>query len=72
MIGRMDCKAARRERLLQINNIWLEPALKLTDPLISALAVALLDYMADLQTDNLIIRATHPKSLRLQLTIMTS
>ena len=67
IIGRMDCKAVRKENLLRINNIWLEPGTTLDDQLISALAVGLQDYQRDLQCEHLDIVETDQKNLKAQL-----
>ena len=67
LVGRMDCKAERNNRLLRINKIWLEPKTKLSEQLVSAFGTALTEYMVDLDADSISIQATEPEALKQQL-----
>ena len=48
VIGRLDAKANRKTKTLQINNLWLESKTKLDDELIEALATSLISFQQDL------------------------
>ncbi len=64
LVGRMDCKAVRKEKILNIRNIWLEPKTKLTDAFVTAFAIALKEYQTSLQCEQTIINKSEPAMLR--------
>lgn len=43
-IGRIDCKAHRKQKRLTVNNLWLEPKTKVTTNLAELLRAAILDF----------------------------
>ncbi|HIG39131.1 MAG TPA: hypothetical protein EYQ14_01085 [Gammaproteobacteria bacterium] len=63
LVGRMDCKAIRKEKTLSIRNIWLEPKTKLTEAFVTALALALQEYQTSLQCEQIIINKSEPAKL---------
>lgn len=67
LIGRMDCKAVRKEGRLKVNNIWLEPETSVDDELADALAGALRDYQLGLGCEQLELVKTQQKHLKVQL-----
>ncbi|MCH7815933.1 MAG: YcaQ family DNA glycosylase [Proteobacteria bacterium] len=70
LIGRMDCKAERKQHRLRINNIWLEPKTRLNEKFIDALTLALHSYMLDLGCERISIVKTDSKTLMQQLATM--
>ena len=66
-IGRMDCKAHRAMSVLVINNIWLEPKVKIDDQLSAKFASAIKAYAEDLSCSEIEINAPFHKSLQKQI-----
>lgn len=61
-IGRMDCKAHRRARQLEVISLHLEPAPPIQGEIINALAKALNSFSAFQQCDHIKLSATYPHS----------
>ena len=64
LVGRLDCKAIRKDRYLTIKNIWLEPDFRLNDLFINAFLNSLLTYTHDLGCDRYVIADANPISFR--------
>lgn len=64
LIGRLDCKADRKSKVLIIHNLWLEKKVSLDDELISALAVGLKKYKIQLGCDEIMANGIDNKTLR--------
>ena len=61
-IGRMDCKAQRKESVLKVHNLFLEPKVKIDEGLPAALGQALQDYARKLGCDSVKLAKTTPTS----------
>ena len=64
LVGRMDCKAVRKEQTLIVANIWLEPKTKLTDAFTAALSQALAEYQQSLLCEHIRIIKTDVPALK--------
>jgi uncharacterized protein YcaQ len=64
LVGRLDCKANRKQAILEVNNIWLEEETKMTDGFITSLRKGLQEYCLSLGCDELCIRQTDNKKLK--------
>lgn len=62
-IGRVDARAARKRRVLEIKCLFLEPDTRLSDRLIHALGTGLTDFAQRNQCETVEIARTEPSSL---------
>jgi uncharacterized protein YcaQ len=63
MVGRLDPKAHRKEKMLEIRAIHLEPEIPITDELVSGLAATLQDFAAWHGLDEVVIQPVGSKAL---------
>jgi uncharacterized protein len=61
LVGRFDPKVERKNRLLRLNALYLEPGVKAEDKFVSAVAGAMRDFMKFHQADDLVIENSQPK-----------
>jgi len=64
LIGRLDCKADRKNRILIVHNLWLEDGVVVDDELVSALSAGLGDYKVQLECDDMAVNEIENKTLR--------
>ncbi len=64
LIGRMDCKADRKQGTLLVHNIWLEAATKITDALLEDLQAGLTLYSEQLGCSNYQISKCTPGEIK--------
>ncbi len=67
LVGRLDPKAYRRERRLEIRALHLEPGVQITEGLIGGIALALTEFAAWQDLDDVEILASAPPILRRRL-----
>ncbi len=63
LIGRLDAKAHRKHRLLQVNNLALEPHVKIEDQLIQALASGIAKFAKGHECYSFAFQRATPKAL---------
>ena len=63
LIGRLDAKAHRKHHLLQVNNLVLEPHVKIEDQLIQALASGIAKFAKDHECYSFSFQRATPKAL---------
>jgi uncharacterized protein YcaQ len=68
LIGRLDPKAHRKEKRMEIKKLYLEPGIIVDESLVCALKAVLADFTTWHEMESLEITATEPKSLREALT----
>ncbi len=61
LVGRFDPKLERKNRLLRLNALYLEPGVKADDELVSDVAGAMRDFMKFHDADDLVIESSQPK-----------
>ena len=61
LVGRFDPKLERKNRLLRLNDLYLEPGVKADEELVSAVAGAMRDFMKFHNADDLVIENSQPK-----------
>jgi len=61
LVGRFDPKIERKNRLLRLNALYLEPGVKADEELVSAVAGAMRDFMKFHNADDLVIENSQPK-----------
>jgi uncharacterized protein len=61
LVGRFDPKLERKDRLLRLRALYLEPGVKADEELVDAVAGAMRDFMAFHQADDLVIESSQPK-----------
>lgn len=64
LVGRMDPKLVREEKLLLIHSIHLEPEESATDEILDAIVVALYEFADFHQATNIVVKHTSPASLK--------
>lgn len=67
LIGRLDPKAHRKERVMEVKAVYLEPGVEVTDDLVISLAAALRRFADWHGTPELIVRRSDPPALRERL-----
>ena len=63
LVGRLDAKAHRKHHKLQVNNLVLEPHVKVEDPLIQALARGIAKFANDHECYSFSFQRATPKTL---------
>lgn len=63
LVGRLDAKAHRQERLFEIKTIFLEPGVPLSEPLLTELSRAIQACANWHQTPNVVVRWSEPADL---------
>jgi hypothetical protein len=61
LVGRFDPKLERKNRLLRLNALYLEPGVKANDELVADVAASMRDFMKFHHADNLVIESSQPK-----------
>jgi uncharacterized protein YcaQ len=61
LVGRFDPKLERKNRLLYLNALYLEPGVKADDELVASVAGAMRDFMKFHQADDLVVESGQPK-----------
>lgn len=63
LIGRLDPKAHRKERLFEVKSIHLEKGVKATDEMIAAVAGAIREFAHWHNTPEIVVRSSSPRGL---------
>lgn len=63
LIGRLDPKAFRKEKVFEVKSIHLEPSVKITDEMVADVAKAIQDCANWHETPEVVIRKSNPKGL---------
>jgi len=64
LIGRLDPKAHRKEKRMEIKNIYLEPGIDITQDMVDSLKSTLMEFTEWHDMDNLEIIASNPPELK--------
>ena len=64
LIGRLDPKAHRKEKRMEIKNIYLEPGIEITQEMVESLKTTLLDFTEWHGMESLDIVASSPPELK--------
>ena len=63
-IGRIDCKAHRGKGLFTVNNVWLEPSVKIDTELTTLIAKSIIDFAGVHSADEIELAACTDKALK--------
>lgn len=61
LVGRFDPKVERKNRLLRLNALYLEPGVKADEELVASVTAAMRDFMKFHGADDLVIESSQPK-----------
>ncbi len=61
LVGRFDPKVERKNRLLRLNALYLEPGVKADEELVASVAASMRDFMKFHGADDLVIESSQPK-----------